>query len=329
VNPQVLVLRALGLGDFLSGVPALRALRRALPEHRLVLAAPEALRPLVELSHSVDELLATGELEPVPWVGPPPAVAVDLHGNGPASKRLLEALHPERLVAFAGPGGDGRHVDGPAWDPDEHERRRWCRLVQHAFDVAGDPDDIGLAVPGREAEVPGAVVMHVGAASASRRWPEDRFAAVARAAADRDHRVVLTGSIPELPLMERVREAAGLPLTAVARGTDLQDLAALVARAELVLCGDTGVAHLASAYATPSVVLFGPTPPHRWGPPEDGPHDVLWHGTGVGDPHDDEPDPALLRITVDEVLARVAVRLGWPSEEHPLPAAQRSSRPSA
>jgi ADP-heptose:LPS heptosyltransferase len=118
-------------------------------------------------------------------------------------------------------------------------------------------------------------------------------------------------------------------VSAVARGTDLQDLAALVARAELVLCGDTGVAHLASAYATPSVVLFGPTPPHRWGPPEDGPHDVLWHGTGVGDPHDDEPDPALLRITVDEVLARVAVRLGWPSEEHPLPAAQRSSRPSA
>jgi hypothetical protein len=57
-------------------------------------------------------------------------------------------------------------------------------------------------------------------------------------------------------------------------------------------------------------VLFGPTPPHRWGPPEDGPHDVLWHGTGVGDPHADAPDPALLEITVDEVLVLAEARLG-------------------
>jgi len=83
--------------------------------------------------------------------------------------------------------------------------------------------------------------------------------------------------------------------------TDLGHLAALVADARLVVAGDTGVAHLASAYATPSVLLFGPTPPSRWGPPP-GPHTVLWHGTGVGDPHAAEPDPALLRIGVDEVL---------------------------
>lgn len=327
--PRALVLRALGLGDLLAGVPALRALRRALPEHRIVLAAPEVLRPLVELVHAVDDLLPTGELEPVTWTGPPPDVAVDLHGNGPASKRLLEALEPRRLVAFAGPGGDGRFVDGPTWDADEHERSRWCRLVEDAFGVTSDPTDLRLADPDREPLRTGAVVVHVGAASASRRWPEDRFAQVARAVHARGFRVLLTGSAAEVPVMEQVQGAAGLPATAVARGTDLLDLAALVSRAALVLCGDTGMAHLASAYATPSVVMFGPTPPHRWGPPPDGPHDVLWHGTGVGDPHAAEPDPALLRISVPEVLERVEVRLATPSSERLQPAARRSTRPSA
>jgi ADP-heptose:LPS heptosyltransferase len=78
----------------------------------------------------------------------------------------------------------------------------------------------------------------------------------------------------------------------------------VVAAARLVVTGDTGTAHLASAFRTSSVVLFGPTPPAWWGPPP-GPHVVLWHGTEPGDPWGDLPDPALLRISVDEVLKAV------------------------
>jgi ADP-heptose:LPS heptosyltransferase len=300
--PRTVVLRALGLGDFLAGVPALRALRRAIPGHELVLAAPAGLRPLVGLSGAADRLLATGELEPVAWTGPAPEVAVDLHGNGPASVAVLEPLHPDRLVAFA---------SGAAhWRAGEHERGRWCRLVAEAFGVPADPGDLFLAAPDRPAVVDDAVVVHVGAASASRRWPPERFAAVVSRLADRGGRVVLTGSATEAALAYDVARSAGLPKGSVlAGGTDLVDLAALVASARLVLCGDTGVAHLASAYGTPSVVLFGPVPPSEWGPPVDGPHTALWHGTGRGDPHGAEPDPALLRIGVAEVLEAAEVTL--------------------
>ena len=45
--PTAVVLRPLGLGDLLTGVPAIRAIRSAVPDYRLVLATTEALRPLV------------------------------------------------------------------------------------------------------------------------------------------------------------------------------------------------------------------------------------------------------------------------------------------
>ena len=50
------------------------------------------------------------------------------------------------------------------------------------------------------------------------------------------------------------------------------------------------------------MLLFGPVPPAEWGP-RSGPHTVLWTGSGRGDPHGTRSDPALLAITVDEVLA--------------------------
>ena len=301
VRPRVLALRALGLGDLLAGVPALRGLRRGLPEHELVLATPSTLHGLVELAGVADRVIDASGLAPVPWAGEAPALAVNLHGRGPQSHARLQALRPGRLVAF---GCTEAGHEGPAWDPDEHEVRRWCRLVDDVPGVAADPTDLLIAAPAVPPVVGGAVVVHPGAAFPARRWPPDRFAAVARWARDRGHEVVVTGGPDEVDLARDVQRRAGLPSGSVLAGrTDVLRLAAEVAAARLVVCGDTGVAHLATAYATPSVLLFGPTPPDRWGPLTAGPHEVVWHGTGVGDPWAGSTDPALLATGVDEVVA--------------------------
>jgi ADP-heptose:LPS heptosyltransferase len=303
----VLALRALGLGDLLTGVPALRALRRAVPDVELVLAAPEALGPLVRLAGVADRLTDTAGPVTPPWDGSPPDLAVDLHGRGPQSHRALLSLAPRRLVAFDCPE-IGHH--GPAWRAGEHERARWCRLLVEELGVAADPGDVLIGRPERPSPAPGAVVIHPGASAPSRRWPADRLAAVARRLRCEGYRVVVTGNAGEHRLAEEVARRSGLGDEDVLAGsTDLLSLAALVAGARLVVCGDTGTAHLASAYGVPSVVLFGPVPPSEWGPPPGGPHTVLWKGSGRGDPHGASLDPALGAISVAEVLSAARTRL--------------------
>lgn len=298
----VLVLRALGLGDLLTAVPALRGLRRAYPRHLLALAAPAQLGELAGLTGAVDELLPTAGL--VPLAVPPPEVAVNLHGRGPQSIAVLRALRPGRLLTHAHP--EHPEVAGPRWQDDLHEVRRWCRLLGSAG-IACDPADLGLHRPAEPSPAPGAIVVHPGAGFPARQWPAERYAAVARELARGGRPVVVTGDAGQRRLAERVAAGAGLPDGAVLAGrTTLGQLAALVAGADLVVCGDTGMAHLATAYGTPSVVLFGPVAPRHWGPPSDRrQHVALWAGQ-TGDTFADRPDPGLLRITTGEVLAAAA-----------------------
>jgi ADP-heptose:LPS heptosyltransferase len=301
VSSAVLVLRALGIGDLLTAVPALRALRAAHPDDRLVLAAPEALRDLVELVDAVDELLPTPGLGELAWPGPPPKLAVNLHGSGPESLHDLLAADPAELLTHHHP--DFPDVPGLKWRDDVHEVDRWCRLVEYAH-LEADRSALRLPAPPGPSPAPDAVVVHAGAAYPARRWPPERFASVARALAATGHRVVLTGSPGERDLALAIADRAGLGEDAVFAGrTGLAELAALVAGAGLVVCGDTGVGHLATAFGTPSVLLFGPTPPRLWGPPPEArQHVVLWAGN-VGDPHGDRPDGGLLLLVEERVLA--------------------------
>jgi hypothetical protein len=289
-----------------------------------VLAAPRALAPLAALTGAVDEVVDTAPLAPLDPSLHGAALAVNLHGRGPQSTALLRAARPRRLVAWgvappadlpgaAAHPADAAPAPAPAPAPvhrgDEHEVARWCRLLaESGIPADPSPERLLLHAPHTEA-VPaharGATLVHPGAASGSRRWPAARFAAVARAerAAGRD--VVVTGGPGEVDLARAVAGQAGLPDRAVLAGrTDLTGMAALVAAAGRVVCGDTGVAHLATALATPSVVLFGPVPPALWGPPPGRRHVALWAG-GTGDPHAHEPDPGLLRLGVAEVCQRL------------------------
>jgi ADP-heptose:LPS heptosyltransferase len=323
--PAVVVLRALGLGDLLTAVPALRALADAFPRHPRLLATPAALAPLARASGAVDEVVPAGGLgEPLHRRLHGAGLAVNLHGRGPESHDLLLATEPRRLVAFAHPAVPASS-QGPRWRPDEHEVARWCRLLSESG-IAADPGRLDLELP--PGPVPhgaqGATLVHPGAASPSRRWPPERFAEVARSETAKGRRVLVTGGPDEVELAGDVAARAGLPSWAVhADQGGVLTIARLVAAADRVVCGDTGIAHLATALRTPSVVLFGPTSPALWGPPPDRPwHRALWAGTS-GDPHGLFPDPGLLAIAPDQVIEALA---DLPAAEVPRPSRRATAR---
>lgn len=306
---RLLVLRALGLGDLLTAVPALRALARAFPHHYRVLATPLSLAPLVAKTGSVDEVVDARPLEDLdPAVGNA-EIAVNLHGCGPQSHGVLLRTRPHRLIAF----NNDRVAEStgmPRWNPDEHETTRWCRLLNESG-IPSDPADLDIAVS-PDPRYQGAIVLHAGAASESRRWPIARWIELATHLRERGHRVIFTGTAGEFRRARAIARAARIPVEAVLAGkTAVDELASVIAAARAIVCGDTGAAHLATAVRTPSVVLFGPTSPHKWGPPKRPHHRTIWHGT-LGDPHAATVDPGLASISVPEVLSELHALLHIP-----------------
>lgn len=319
-RPAVVVLRSLSLGDLLTIVPPLRAIRRTFPEARLFLTTAPWIEPLARHAGLVDVsvssapyvvpdptdivALETGQLGHLIGVPFGPDLAVHCRGYRPATYEPLLRLRPKRLIAFCHPDVPASAC-GPVYAHHEHEVTRWSRLMSESG-IACDPSDLGIDPPVIDlGSLGGAIVVHPGAGARARYWPVERWAMVIRRLCASGHKVAVTGSEHEVELASAVVAAAAAPtVTDVSGHTSILELTALVAAAPLVVCPDTGVAHLATAVGTPSVLLFGPTDPAMWGPPLVPIHRVLWAGR-IGHGYADEPDPGLLELTADEVWTTI------------------------
>lgn len=100
-----------------------------------------------------------------------------------------------------------------------------------------------------------------------RRFPQDRYVAVANALIERyKAQIILTGAPSEIELSQQIASQAGTSCVVAAGKTDINQLAALFANADFVICGNCGPMHLAAAAGTSVVALHGPTNPLQWGP---------------------------------------------------------------
>ena len=144
------------------------------------------------------------------------------------------------------------------------------------------------------------VLLNPGAGWGAKRWPIDRYAQVARALRQCGYSIVVNEGPAERHLVEGLRVSTGefiLPVRAA-----LTELIAITRRAALVIAGDTGPLHLASALGRPVVAIFGPTDPARNGP-FGGQFRVLRHPESKRDhTRRAEPEAGLLTITPEAVI---------------------------
>jgi ADP-heptose:LPS heptosyltransferase len=306
---RVVILRALQLGDLLCAVPALRALRAALPEAEIVLIGlPWARSFVARFDHYLDGFREfpgfPGLPERTPQVERIPAflasiqrerfdLAIQLHGSGRFVNPLTVLLGARQCAGFFLPGD---YCPDPQrflpWPEQGLEIRRLLQLMEFLgvpsqgeeleFPLRADDGQALGAIEETRELVPGAYVcIHPGASVPQRRWSAGRFAAVGRALADHGFLIVLTGTAAEAELTRSVAVELSRPCLDLAGRTDLGALAVLLSRARILICNDTGVSHLAAALRVPSVVISTGDNPRRWAPIDGALHPILCRDSGV------------------------------------------------
>jgi heptosyltransferase-2 len=268
----ILVVRFSSIGDILLTTPLLRVLRRRHPDAQLVYVTKRALAPLVADNPHVSRVVALEPGEPVLHLArrlrPLAAThGLDLHGSLRArALRLLVrcrwAGYRKRKVARAALIALKVDLYGGALPVAERYFEAARRL-----DVRpdGGPPDFALGAGAREraagwlaerglAHAPLAALAP-GAAHATKRWPVAHWIALAERLRAAGLRVVVVGGPDDRGAAQHLVGQAEIAAGALS----LQETGAVLARARVVVSGDTGVMHMATGVGTPVVALFGPT----------------------------------------------------------------------
>ena len=339
---RVLIVRLSSLGDLVHTIPMAATLHDSVPEGRIDWLVDERYKSLIECVPVVERVwtLPRGPAGALGLVGALRAEAYDVavDAQGLFKSAVLARLSgARRVIGFSAPhlreaGAGHFYTDRLGVGPVTHIVGKNLALLRGLnLDPGpwGFPIDVPASpVPGQVRETLGLpddgefVLLNPGAAWPSKRWPPERFGALAErlAAEHRLRSVVSWGPGEEGDASRVVASSAGA--AALAPRTTLDDLMALLLAARVVVSGDTGPLHLAAALSTPVVGIYGPSNPDRNGPWAPADRVVTrFEGCACRGETDDpsrgfavrqcrQTSSCLAGITVDEVAEAVTGRLG-------------------
>jgi len=280
----VLLVRFSSIGDILLTTPLVRALARRHPDAKLVYVTKRAMAPLVADNRHVAEVVTLEPDEPIRHLarrlrGLAPTHGLDLHGSiRSAGLRLLVRCRWSgyRKRKFARALLISTKLDAYRQPVPVAERYFEAARQLDTRPDGGPPEFcLGVGATERAAQwlaqrgLAGArlAALAPGAAHATKRWPIAHWSALAGRLGAAGYRSVVVGGPDDRGLAQQlVAEGGGAggagqasSVASAAGEFSLQETGALLARARVVVSGDTGVMHMATGVGTPVVALFGPT----------------------------------------------------------------------
>lgn len=260
---SILIAHHLLLGDTLMLTPLLAKLRERYPHAVIVMATPKAIAPLYTTR-------------------PYGVIAIPFDSR---DVKALKALHRDGGYDLAIVPGDNRHswlalalgarwivafdADRPAYKnwpvdarpPYPNAPAAWGDMVAglisgpppRAFDAQDWPAPLHTSFNLPHAPY---CVLHVGASTPLKQWPAERWAELAAHLSKQGLQVVWSGGKGEDTLVKSIDPSQQYP--SYAGQLDLPQLWHLIRHAALLVCPDTGIAHLGRITGTPTVTLFGP-----------------------------------------------------------------------
>lgn len=286
---RVLVVRLRSIGDTVLSTPSLSALKRFLPHARIDILLEDWVAPVLEGFPHVDNVITTerGNLTSRARVARQLRashydVVYNLHGSTTATflTRATGATHRVGYETYQYSWLHNHRSPSSSflWGRNKtHSVEQQLALLGWTGVPVSDRPPTHLAVTEaayktiaarlREQGIEAApfVVIHPAAAFDTKQWAASNFARVADELASRGMFIVAISGKNQLPIVEELRRnstAEILPLT----NLSLPEVTALLARARLFVGNDSGVAHMAAAVGTPSVIVFGSSNTAHWQP---------------------------------------------------------------
>ncbi len=275
---RALIIGLSNIGDALLTADVIDEVRRAFPEAHLALLVGERARPLFDGDPRIQTLLVADRYESV--IGRCRLLAALWRYRPQVVVDLRSTLYPLLLKPLASwrylrrPPRALRHMrDRHCWKLRAQVpglARRLDRAPAGSPFWASEKDRAHVEQLLRRWRADGAASLAViapGARSHLKRWMPEGFAAVAdRLIAERGLQVVFTGEPDEAPVVDAVAAHMARRAHSAVGLLTIRQLGVLMARARLVVTNDSGALHLASLVGAPTVAVFGPTDPAKYGP---------------------------------------------------------------
>ncbi len=265
---RILVIRLSALGDFIMALPAMAAIRRRHPDADIALLTTKPLAELGKRSGWFDRV----EIDPRPgWRDPAGWLKLRRWLRAGRFDRVYDLQSQDRTALYFGLLWPGRR---PEWSGiargASHRHTDPARGAMHAFDIhaaqlalAGiadipPPDLAWLDEDTRKLGLPSRIALLVPGSAPHRpakRWPPERYGALAAEMVRHRITPVILGTADERPLAEAIR--AVCPKARDLTGqTSLFAIAGLARRAVFAVGSDTGPMHLIAMVGCKVVSLF-------------------------------------------------------------------------